>query len=46
VTSGGTWAENNVSLEQVLSRYGPVIKTGAPLLWTVCEQWAAQHFAQ
>jgi putative hydrolases of HD superfamily len=44
-TSGGTWTENNVSLEQVFSRYGPVIKTGAPLLWAVCEQWVTQHFA-
>ncbi len=45
-TGGGTWAENSVSLEQVLSRYGPVIKRGAPLLWTVCEQWVAQHYAE
>lgn len=44
-TGGGTWTENDVSLEQVFSRYGPVIKRGAPLLWTVCEQWVVQHFA-
>jgi putative hydrolase of HD superfamily len=44
-TGGGTWTENGVSLEQVLSRYGPVIKRGAPLLWTVCEQLVKQHFA-
>lgn len=44
-TGGGTWTENGVSLEQVFSRYGPVIKRGAPLLWTVCEQWVIQHFA-
>jgi putative hydrolase of HD superfamily len=44
-TGGGTWTENGVSLEQVLARYGPIIKRGAPLLWTVCEQWVAQHFA-
>jgi putative hydrolases of HD superfamily len=44
-TGGGTWSENRVSLEQVFSRYGPVIKRGAPLLWTVCEQWVTQHFA-
>lgn len=42
---GGTWTESGVSLEQVLSRYGPVIKRGAPLLWTVCDQWVTQHFA-
>lgn len=44
-TGGGTWTENGVSLEQVFSRYGPVIKRGAPLLWTVCEQWVTRHFA-
>jgi putative hydrolase of HD superfamily len=44
-TGGGTWTENGVSLEQVLARYGPIIKRGAPLLWTVCEQWVTQHFA-
>lgn len=44
-TGGGTWTENSVSLEQVFSRYGPVIKRGAPSLWTVCEQWVTQHFA-
>lgn len=31
-THGGTWTEKGVSLEQVFSRYGPVIKRGAPLL--------------
>jgi len=45
-TGGGTWVENGVSLEQVLSRYGPVIKSGAPRLWTVCEEWIARHFAE
>lgn len=44
-TGGGTWTENGVSLEQVFSRYGPVVKRGAPLLWTICEQWVIQHFA-
>ncbi|AKZ61712.1 hydrolase [Herbaspirillum hiltneri N3] len=45
-TGGGTWTENGVSLEQVLSRYGPVIQKGAPQLWTACEQWVARHFAR
>lgn len=45
LTGGGTWTENSVSMEQVFSRYGPVIKRGGPLLWTVCEQWVTQHFA-
>lgn len=44
-TGGGTWTENSVSLEQVFSRYGPVIKKGAPQLWALCEQWVTQHFA-
>jgi|GEM_PF-5383211 len=28
-TGGGTWTESNVSLDQILSRYGPAIKAGA-----------------
>lgn len=44
-TGGGTWTENSVSIEQVFSRYGPVIKRGAPRLWEVCEQWVTRHFA-
>lgn len=44
-TGGGTWLENNVSHQQVLSRYGPVIARGAPALWAQCEAWLAQHFA-
>lgn len=44
-TGGGTWTENSVSLEQVFSRYGPVIKKGAPQLWALCERWVTQHFA-
>ncbi|WP_374486974.1 HD family hydrolase [Zoogloea sp.] len=43
-TGGGTWTENGISLEQVFSRYGPVIRRGAPQLWRVCEQWVIQHF--
>lgn len=42
---GGTWAENGVSLPQVLSRYGPVIQRGAPALWAACEPLVQQHFA-
>lgn len=44
-TDGGTWTESGVSLEQVLSRYGPAIQRGAPELWIVCEDWARRHFA-
>lgn len=41
---GGTWTENGVSMEQVLERYGPVIREGAPGLWALCEQWVIEHF--
>ena len=43
-TEGGTWKENDVSLEQVQSRYGPVIRRGAPRLWALCEVWIERHF--
>lgn len=43
-TDGGTWAESNVSFDQVISRYGPAIKKGSPQLWAVCERWVAQYF--
>lgn len=43
-TEGGTWKENKVSLEQVQSRYGPVIRRGAPRLWALCEAWIERHF--
>ncbi|WP_213957992.1 MULTISPECIES: HD family hydrolase [unclassified Variovorax] len=44
-TAGGTWTENNVTLEQVLQRYGPTIARGSPTLWAACEQWVREHFA-
>jgi putative hydrolase of HD superfamily len=43
-TEGGTWSESDVTSEQVIARYGPVIQAGAPRLWAVCEQWIAAHF--
>lgn len=43
-TGGGTWAESQVTLDQVLARYGPTIERGAPGLWEVCEQWVRRHF--
>lgn len=46
VSGGGTWAENNVSLEQVKARYGPTIRRGAPELWSLCEQWVAEVFSR
>lgn len=44
-TGGGTWTESAVSMEQVVSRYGPAIRSGAPRLWALCEQWISEHFA-
>jgi len=44
-TGGGTWAESDVSLDQVFARYGPAIKSGAPELWAICERWVIDHFA-
>lgn len=44
-TSGGTWAESEVTLEQVLQRYGPTIARGSPTLWTACEDLVREHFA-
>ncbi|MBL8120813.1 MAG: HD domain-containing protein, partial [Anaerolineae bacterium] len=32
-TGGGTWTQHNVTLEQVLERYGPTIARGSPTLW-------------
>ena len=43
-TQGGTWAENQVSYEQVLERYGPTIQRGAPALWEIARGWVDAHF--
>lgn len=45
-TGGGTWNENNVQYEQVLSRYGPVIRKGAPALWDIAEKWINKHYGR
>jgi putative hydrolase of HD superfamily len=45
-TGGGTWSENAVPMEQVVARYGPAIKSGAPALWELCERWLAKHFSE
>jgi putative hydrolases of HD superfamily len=45
-TNGGTWAENQVSQDQVFNRYGPVIKLGSPELWNLSEEWILQYFGQ
>ena len=45
VTGGGTWNDSDVTLEQVLERYGPAIARGSPALWAACEPWVREHFA-
>ncbi|PLC51857.1 hypothetical protein CR159_02250 [Pollutimonas subterranea] len=44
-SSSDMQAEQDVSIEQVFSRYGPAIKRGAPELWEICERWIIQHFS-
>lgn len=43
-TNGGTWAENQVSRDQVLKRYRPVIQGGSPELWNLSEEWISRYF--
>ena len=44
-TGGGTWTESDVTLEQVLQRYGPTIARGSPTLWNACEHWVREYFS-
>lgn len=44
LTEGGTWKENGVSEEQVVSRYGPTIAAGSPALWQHARQLVSRHF--
>lgn len=41
---GGTWTENGVTEQQVVERYGPAIKTGAPALWDAARELVRTHF--
>jgi putative hydrolase of HD superfamily len=43
-TNGGTWAENQVSQDQVFNRYRPVIQSGSPELWNLSEEWISRYF--
>lgn len=45
-TNGGTWAEANVSEQQVYERYGPTIKNGSVELWDYARELVHQHFRQ
>jgi putative hydrolase of HD superfamily len=46
LTDGGTWAENGVTEQQVLDRYGPVIERGSPVLWQEARTRVRQYFQQ
>lgn len=41
---GGTWVESNVTHQQVLDRYGPVIEAGSPPLWEVARRHVSRHY--
>ncbi|MBF2715984.1 HD domain-containing protein [Agrobacterium vitis] len=43
-TDGGTWAENGVSEQQVMERYGPAIEGGSPILWEQAKELVRAHF--
>lgn len=45
-TGGGTWSESRVAYAQVLERYGPTIRRGAPHLWAVAQRMVATHFGR
>ncbi|MEL6665418.1 MAG: HD domain-containing protein [Pseudomonadota bacterium] len=45
-TDGGTWAEANVSEQQVYERYGPTIKNGSEELWGYARELVRYHFNQ
>ncbi len=45
LTDGGTWAENGVTEQQVMDRYGPTIEAGSALLWQEVSKLVRQHFA-
>lgn len=41
---GGTWTENGVTEQQVVGRYGPAIRGGAPALWDAARELVRTHF--
>ncbi|MGF6771590.1 putative hydrolase of HD superfamily [Paraburkholderia sp. GAS199] len=45
LSNGGTWTENGVTEQQVMERYGPVIKRGSPDLWEAASQRVRDYFA-
>jgi len=45
INKGGTWAENDVSEQTVIERYGRVISAALPDLWPEIRQLVRRHFA-
>ncbi len=41
---GGTWADNGLTLADVVARYGSIIGRGSPRLWALAERLAHEHF--
>jgi putative hydrolase of HD superfamily len=41
---GGTWAENSVTEQQVIERYGPAIARGSTSLWEAARGLVRSHF--
>lgn len=45
-SGGGTWNDNEITQQQVLDRYGPVIEAGSPPLWEVAQENVFRHFGE
>jgi putative hydrolase of HD superfamily len=46
LAGGGTWTENDVTEQQVVERYGPVIDRGSPVLWQEARKLVRRHFEE
>jgi putative hydrolases of HD superfamily len=46
LTDGGTWRQNNVTEQQVMDRYGPVIEGGSKVLWDEAIALVRTHFSE
>ena len=46
LTAGGTWTENGVTEQQVMDRYGPMIKAGSSVLWEEAALLVRGHFSK
>ncbi|WP_184222757.1 HD domain-containing protein [Granulicella aggregans] len=46
LTDGGTWTRNNITQEQVMQRYGPVIEGASKSLWVEAAALIRRHFSK